>query len=119
MTTFIGISKYETPNINGHIYTKECMEKMVEQINNRAIPVVSSYEQISDKIYLKDIIGYVKKSSLCEEGCLKLEVDLFDKHKELEPKLFSMGWKVIGDVDPEKRIHDVEVVAFVPLPKHE
>ncbi len=82
------MSKYEVeiltidkPNINGHIYSKSCAEKMVKELNERKIPILTGYDYEENVIDMTSIIGHTNVGSAkLINGTLFYEISINDLH---------------------------------------
>ena len=53
------VTKANEPNCNGHVFTDEVLKKMVDEINNRDVPLTVGYynNENNGMVNIRDIVG--------------------------------------------------------------
>lgn len=74
------------PTINGRVYSKETLDKIVEQTNRKAASghcfLVTNVERTSASISLAEVVGRINVASLFD-GQMLIDVELLDTPKGL------------------------------------
>jgi len=124
-TTF----KLLTPNINGRIYSKDCMKSIVEQINSKEIPITTLSSKDLDSnidysVINEESIGGVVKSAEIKDKEVYCEASIIDDStigkmlKRLEKTSYYYGTRCIADYDHKTKIvSNPKLISIDLIPK--
>ena len=103
------------PNRNGRCYPPEIVKEMVDVISKKKIPVTTPVTEITEKVNMKDVIGWSEEATYKEDGNrIELTCDtISDESLDLLKNGFTIVPNGIGEIDSEtKQVKDYSLVQF-------
>lgn len=92
-----------TPNKNGRIYTKECIENALSKLERNEIFIRSNISDLTPN--LSDVIG-VGKNLRIENECLVADCDFFESVKQFEGSMINVRPMGFGTVNESGIVQD-------------